>query len=335
MTLRRDEPQTLTTRQLLDQVGLIQQVMQAVMKPRVHYDVIPGCGDKPALLKPGAEKLAMTFRIRPEFEETVIDLQNGHREYRVICSLFSIASGYPVGEGVGSCSTMESKYRFRTQARTCPDCNTPAIAVSKPEWGGGFYCSKKHGGCGAKFPADNVAIIAQKTGRTEHDNPADFYNTALKMSKKRAFVDAILTATAASDCFVQDMEAEERDNATVKDDTRNDTTQAADGFDASKREPYAGKRVTRVTPETGWRDVEIHFGKNKGVRLGDLKQASLEWYQKEFQAKEYPEGSGRISPNDQRLRGALDQSMKGDGESMPTPPDEPTSAPDPDESLPF
>lgn len=37
-------------------------------------------------------------------------------------------------------------------------------------------------------------------------NPADVYNTVLKMAKKRAFVDAILTCTAASDCFTQDIE---------------------------------------------------------------------------------------------------------------------------------
>ena len=43
-------------------------------------------------------------------------------------------------------------------------------------------------------------------GRIEHDNPADYYNTVLKMAKKRAHVDAVLTATAASDIFTQDIE---------------------------------------------------------------------------------------------------------------------------------
>ena len=32
------------------------------------------------------------------------------------------------------------------------------------------------------------------------------YNTVLKMAKKRALVDAVLTATAASDIFTQDLE---------------------------------------------------------------------------------------------------------------------------------
>jgi len=37
-------------------------------------------------------------------------------------------------------------------------------------------------------------------------NPADLANTILKMAKKRALVDAVLTATAASDVFAQDLE---------------------------------------------------------------------------------------------------------------------------------
>ena len=37
-------------------------------------------------------------------------------------------------------------------------------------------------------------------------NPADIANTVLKMAKKRAQIDLTLTATAASDCFTQDVE---------------------------------------------------------------------------------------------------------------------------------
>ena len=35
---------------------------------------------------------------------------------------------------------------------------------------------------------------------------ADVYNVVLKQAKKRALVDAVLTATAASDLFTQDLE---------------------------------------------------------------------------------------------------------------------------------
>ena len=49
-------------------------------------------------------------------------------------------------------------------------------------------------------------MIARGGEKVEHDNPADHYNTVLKMAKKRALVDAVLTSTAASDIFTQDLE---------------------------------------------------------------------------------------------------------------------------------
>ena len=43
-------------------------------------------------------------------------------------------------------------------------------------------------------------------GKAENPDIADTYNTVLKMAKKRAHVDAIITVTAASDIFTQDVE---------------------------------------------------------------------------------------------------------------------------------
>jgi hypothetical protein len=49
-------------------------------------------------------------------------------------------------------------------------------------------------------------MIARQGEKVEYDNPADYFNTCLKMAKKRALVDAVLTSTAASDIFTQDIE---------------------------------------------------------------------------------------------------------------------------------
>ncbi len=188
------------------QVQLIQRIMRDCMIESEHYGVIPGCGSKPALLKAGAEKLAMTFRLSPKFDVTVIDMPNGHREYRVVTSLTHIITGAFLGEGLGSCSTMESKYRYRKGEQTCPICGMPTIIKGKKEYGGGWLCYQRKGGCGAKFEDGDPAIQNQDMGRLEYSDPADYYNTALKMGKKRSLVDAILTATAASDIFEQDIE---------------------------------------------------------------------------------------------------------------------------------
>lgn len=188
------------------QVAVIQDIMKGVMKSGEHYGVIPGCGDKPALLKPGAEKLGITFRLAPDYTVDERQLESGHREYRVTCNLIHIPTGSNVGQGVGTCTTMESKFRFRKGEAKCPKCGRETIIKSKQGYGGGWLCYEKKGGCNARFKDGDPEIENQNMGRIEHDNPADYYNTCLKMGKKRAHVDAILTATGASDIFAQDID---------------------------------------------------------------------------------------------------------------------------------
>src|SRR6185436_20639463 len=167
----------------LNKVALVMEIMDAAMRDGEHYGTIPGCGDKKALLKPGAEKLGLTFRLKPQFEIKRTDHPNNHREYEIKCIL---SDGT---QGVGTCSTLEGKYRFRAGERKCPKCNKPTIIKGKTEYGGGWLCFAKKGGCGAKFEDNDKSITGQNTERVEHDNPADFWNTCLKMGKKRAHVD--------------------------------------------------------------------------------------------------------------------------------------------------
>lgn len=179
--------------ELKGQVEVIQRAMSSVMKQGEHYGTIPGT-TKPTLMKPGAEKLNLLFRLSPEYKIDRTDMGGGHREYEVICTLKHINSGNIVGQGVGSCNSRESKYLYRSE-------NTGEL-VPKEYWnnkdksilGGDQYSPRKVAGSWYIFHKE------------EHDNPADNYNTILKMAKKRAHVDAILTATAASDIFTQDLE---------------------------------------------------------------------------------------------------------------------------------
>lgn len=195
----------MSVKELTGQVNLIQEAMKTVMKDGDHYGTIPGCGDKKTLFKAGAEKLNLLFKMNPDFSIEVTDLPHSHRDYLVNCRLTN-SGGTFIGSGVGSCTTMESKYRYRNAERTCPQCGVAAIIKGKAEYGGGWLCWKKKGGCDAKFNDDDPAITGQNVGKVEHDNPADYYNTCLKMAKKRAMVDAVITRTAASDIFTQDTE---------------------------------------------------------------------------------------------------------------------------------
>ena len=180
------------------------------------YGTVPGCGAKKCLKKSGAEKLSMYFRFRPEFEIIVVDLDNGHRDYQLKCNMFSIVTNNSVGQGVGSCSTMESKYRYRKGSDVaCPSCGVIGAIIKSKDFKtsvpNGWLCYGKKGGCGEKFDLESPEILEQQqgAGKSENTDIADVYNTVLKMAKKRAQVDAILTATGASCLFTQDMEEQQ------------------------------------------------------------------------------------------------------------------------------
>ena len=109
----------MSLKQITDRVNLVHQVLERVMigpsgkNPNgVHYGTVPGCGNKMVLLKPGADLLAMTFRLVPQFHVERTDLMDGHREYSVTCSMHG-PDGALLGQGVGSGSTMEKKHRYR------------------------------------------------------------------------------------------------------------------------------------------------------------------------------------------------------------------------------
>ena len=104
----------MSMKTITDRVNIVHEVLEKVMKNGTHYGTVPGCGARKVLFKPGADVLAMTFRLVPQFAVTKTDLENGHREFDVTCSMYS-ADGILLGQGVGSCSTMEKKYRYRRE----------------------------------------------------------------------------------------------------------------------------------------------------------------------------------------------------------------------------
>ena len=179
------EEKPLTVGEIQKQVGVIQQVLQGVMKKGTHYGTIPGCGKDHVLLKPGAEKIAATFRLA--VDPVVEDLSDRDEiRYRVTVRLVS-PSGVFVGAGIGEGSTGEEKYKWR-KAVCQEEYDAADPDRRRTKWFKGYQNN----------PASSAFQV-----RTE---PADLANTVLKMTKKRALVDAVLTATAASDIFAQDLE---------------------------------------------------------------------------------------------------------------------------------
>jgi len=179
------EKKVLSANDIKAQVQLIQQVMSTVMKKDVHYGAVPGCGAKYTLLKPGAEKIMATFRIA--CEPIVEDLSSSDEaRYRVTAKMIT-RDGASVGSGIGECSSNETKYMWRKAVCNEEFEETP-IDRRQDKWKSGY---------GDK-PNYKVKQVRMEI--------ADVANTVLKMAKKRALIDGVLTATGASDIFAQDLE---------------------------------------------------------------------------------------------------------------------------------
>ena len=187
--------------QIIRQTEAVKTLMQNGMSDGMHYGRIPGCGDKPTLLQPGAQKLTLMFNLADTYEIQQVDLPNGHREYTITCHLVSKSTGLVQGSGVGLCTTMEKKYRYRNVADfEITDEPIPQDARErKQEYRKQGYGMKKVDGawCWVHY---------KDSGQQENPDIADTYNTVLKMACKRALVAACLNTLAVSDLFTQDIE---------------------------------------------------------------------------------------------------------------------------------
>jgi len=240
----REQSNELSVSEVRAQINSIQTLMKECMHEGEHYGTIPGCGNKKVLFKPGAEKISMMFRLSPSYSVSVRDMDQGHREYTVTCTLTHGPSGRVCGEGVGLCSTMERKYRYR--------------------WVG--HGDDKHA--------------------EENPDIADTYNTVLKMGKKRAHVDAVLTATAASDIFTQDIEEEEMDKRTPIKEPKAKPAAAGEGVEGV---------LERVTTK------QIGKGTKYGMLIGgDWYGTFIDTLGKKAQALEGQRVSLLWKPNEKR-----------------------------------
>jgi hypothetical protein len=195
----------LTVEELHERLEYVRQVMQRELREGVDYGKVPGTGDRPTLLQPGAQKLLLTFNLTEAVRKEVLREYPGmHREYEfTVCVR---AQNGKEWDGVGTCSTLESKYRWRKTERQCPACGKHTIIAGKEEYGGGWLCWKKKDGCGVKFAFNDPAIASQAVGKTENPDPADCWNTVRKMAFKRALVAAAINATNTSELWTQDLE---------------------------------------------------------------------------------------------------------------------------------
>ena len=248
-------PSTQQVNRAIDRVNILSQIIRTLrsdtLQVNVDYGVIPGTGDKPTLLLPGMEKLMRALNAVPEYVErrVIVDYDRPLFHYEYECRLVDADTGLaiPGGRGLGLCTSMETSFRWRKAERTCPNCGEPAVIKGKAEYGGGWLCFAKKGGCGAKFRDGDPAIEGQPVGRVENPDIFDQVNAIMKRAKKRALGDAIKGAANVSEFFTVDLE--DLPHIALRDDVVDATFTVEQGEaaapDATKSQPVQANTEDR------------------------------------------------------------------------------------------
>ena len=170
----------------LSKVKSLQATLKNILVEEHDYGKIPGCGDKPTLLKPGAEKILMALGITSSYEliEHTENFEGkGFFAYTVKCTLFK--NGQKITEGLGHANSREKKWAVESVYEKDLPEGTDKSLLKKKEFNG------KNG----KFYKYEVEADANSKA-----------NTILKMAKKRSQIDAVLTVASLSEIFTQDFD---------------------------------------------------------------------------------------------------------------------------------
>lgn len=277
----------MSIEQAVQRRELMINYVKALLQEGVDYGKIPNA-TKPALLKAGAEKFATLFGLVPSFDilEHVADWMGADHEgepffywhYRCVLR----RGGEIVGEGNGSCNSWESKYRYRTAERVCPACGQATIIKGREEYGGGWVCFVKKGGCGAKFRDGETSIEEQQVGKIKNPDPADIVNTVDKIAQKRALVAAVLVTCNASEFFTQDVDDFYEAAAQWLEAAATESTPIIEGTAANHAEPAPdrasaaeGRRaITPPSPVTPEQPSSGRRGRNGSGAMAPTGQAA-------------------------------------------------------------
>lgn len=179
----------ITVDEAVAQLALLRDFRKRVLVHGTDYGTIPGVS-KPSLFKPGAEKLCNIFALAVEHQlvEKVEDWDKGFFAYTFRAVIRSRRDGQVVADCLGSCNSLEDKYRYRTVPTWEATEEQKAKAIKTIE--------RKSRKTGKPFKLYLVA----------NTEPYSLVNTLQKMAQKRAMIGAVLIATRASEEYTQDVE---------------------------------------------------------------------------------------------------------------------------------
>lgn len=170
----------------LNKVKTLQATLKNILVENHDYGKIQGCGDKPTLLKAGAEKILMALGLTSTYEllEHTEDFTGkGFFAYTVKCILHK--NGAKITEGLGHANSKEKKWaqEFVYESELPQGTDTELLKKKKFSGSNGTYY---------KYQVDADANSKA--------------NTILKMAKKRSQIDAVLTVASLSEVFTQDFD---------------------------------------------------------------------------------------------------------------------------------
>lgn len=265
------EIDTRAVTQTLNKVKTLQATFKNILVEQHDYGKIPGCGDKPTLLKPGAEKIQMSLGLTSSYEllEHTEDFSgNGFFAYTLKCILTK--NGYKVTEGLGHANSKEKKWAKEFVFEKDLPVGANKELLNKKEL---------HGKNGTFYKYEVDADANSKA------------NTILKMAKKRALVDAVLTVANLSDVFTQDFDdlPEEDEPTTAKT-----VTKVKDSV--KKQKTYVCSECgAEITEKVNSYSIEKYgealcFNCQKKVGKGTKTETKAETTQKYEEVEEIPFG---------------------------------------------
>lgn len=267
----------------MQKIAQFQTVIQRTLKKDHDYGVIPGTGNKPTLLKPGAEKILMLMGLTSEYEivDKVQDYEGGFFAFTIKCTIFR--NDLKITEGVGHANTKEARYarRWVTEKKLPEGSDKSSLPKREREGKYGKYI---------EYQIDN-------------DDPYTLANTVLKMAKKRAQVDAVLTVASLSEIFTQDLEDYTDEIPQAKQQQYNQRPeQAKMATDAQRKRLFSMSKETGISSDYLKLIVQQVTGKtsSKELTMDDI-QNCFSALEEIIKAKKtiVAEGDASAQPEDQ------------------------------------
>jgi hypothetical protein len=249
-------PPAERVKQKIAEIDAFQELVRRYLKAGLDYGVIPGTGKKPTLLKPGAEKVDKLLDLSDNYEiiEKTEDWNKPFFNYLIRCELRLIGNGVLVSSGMGSCNSFESKYRYRWL------------------WPSDVPDNKREGMVTRTI---TVKGRRQVQYRTDNDDVCSQVNTILKMAKKRAHIDATLSAARLSELFTQDIEdmvPEETLNGI--DEAENDRMAEEAAKATVKPSPEVRQAMQQAVDKAPDKTIDTKLGTEQDIAFDAMKSAS-------------------------------------------------------------